>query len=54
MVCFVHLLRAIIVFGTVMKAGSVDDQRHRGYLAGYATKHSDVLFIRETGGLVFR
>lgn len=41
------LLHIIFVF--VVKASSVDDKRHRGYLAGYAAKQNDVLFIGETG-----
>lgn len=49
MECFAHFLHVIIIFGTVMKAGSVDDQRHSGYLADYATKHNNVLVIREMG-----
>lgn len=49
MVCFACLLR-VIVFGRVMKADSADDQSQRGYLAGYATKHNDVLVIRKQGG----
>lgn len=49
MTCFAHLLHVIIVFGRVMKAGSVHDQSQRGYLAGYATKHNDVLVIRKQG-----
>lgn len=49
MVCFARLLRVIIVFGRVMKADSADDQSRRGYLAGYATKHNDVLVIQKRG-----
>lgn len=46
---FARLLRVIIVFGRVMKADSADDQSQRGSLAGYATKHNDVLVIRKQG-----
>lgn len=47
--CFARLLHVIIVFGRVMKADSADDQSQRGYLAGYATKHNDVLVIQKQG-----